>query len=88
MPSRDGPASVSLPRQPGAPTVGNQAGPVPCDENVTVTSTDTVWNLIATELRAAVGGELYEVWLAPLRLVSIDESLVTVSAPPATHFSN
>jgi len=51
---------------------------------VTVTSTDTVWNLIATELRAAVGGELYEVWLAPLRLVSIDESLVTVSAPPAT----
>ncbi len=51
---------------------------------MTVTSTDTVWNLIATELRAAVGGELYEVWLAPLRLVSIDESLVTVSAPPAT----
>ncbi len=64
--------------------MGNRAGPVPSDENVTVTSTDTVWNLIATELRAAVGGELYDVWLAPLRLEAIDESLVTVSAPAAT----
>ena len=52
--------------------------------NVTVTSTDTVWNQIATELRAAVGGDLYEVWLAPLRLEALDDSRVTIGAPPAT----
>ena len=63
---------------------GIRAGPVSCDANVTVTSTDTVWNLIATELRAAVGGDLYEVWLAPLRLEAIDDSRVTIGAPPAT----
>ena len=60
------------------------AGPVPCDANVTVTSTDTVWNLIATELRSAVGSDLYEIWLAPLRLEAIDESVVTLTAPQAT----
>ncbi|MFM8562151.1 MAG: chromosomal replication initiator protein DnaA [Solirubrobacterales bacterium] len=51
---------------------------------MTVTSTDTVWNLIATELRAAVGADLYEVWLAPLRLEALDDSLVTIGAPQAT----
>ena len=51
---------------------------------MTVTSTDTVWNLIATELRAAVGGDLYAVWLEPLRLEALDDSVVTIGAPPAT----
>jgi len=51
---------------------------------VTVTSTDTVWKIIAAELRSAVGGDLYEIWLAPLRLEAIEESLVTLTAPPST----
>ena len=51
---------------------------------MTVTSTDTAWKLISTELRSAVGRDLYEVWLAPLRLESIGDREVTISAPPAT----
>jgi len=51
---------------------------------VTVTSTDTAWKLISTELRSAVGRDLYEVWLAPLRLESIGDREVTISAPPTT----
>ena len=51
---------------------------------MTVTSTDTVWKLIATELRSAVGTDLYEIWLAPLRLEAIEESVVTLAAPAST----
>ena len=47
-------------------------------------TTDKAWNLIAAELRSAVGRELFDVWISPLRLEAISDSRVTVSAPPAT----
>lgn len=51
---------------------------------MTVTSIDTAWKLLSTELRSAVGRDLYEVWLAPLRMEALDELSVTISAPAAT----
>jgi chromosomal replication initiator protein len=40
------------------------------------------WQRIAEELQRAVPESTFEIWLAPLRAVSLEETHLTVSAPP------
>ena len=43
---------------------------------------DHIWRRIESELRQRVSDDMYELWLAPLRLVGIDGNQVIVEAPP------
>jgi chromosomal replication initiator protein len=42
---------------------------------------DHIWSRIESELRQAVSPDIYEIWLAPLRLVSIEGTVVSIEAP-------
>jgi chromosomal replication initiator protein len=42
---------------------------------------DHTWRRIESELRQRVPADMYEIWLAPLRLAAIDGDQVTVEAP-------
>jgi chromosomal replication initiator protein len=46
---------------------------------------DHTWRRIEGELRDRVPAEMYEIWLAPLRLVEIDGAQVVVEAPRELH---
>jgi chromosomal replication initiator protein len=43
---------------------------------------DHTWRRIESELRQRVPADMYEIWLAPLRLVEIDGGRMTLQAPP------
>jgi chromosomal replication initiator protein len=42
---------------------------------------DHIWNAIKDDLRQAVPADIYDIWLAPLRLVTIDDGVVVIEAP-------
>src|SRR4051812_4488479 len=42
---------------------------------------DHTWRRIEGELRERVPADMYEIWLAPLRLIDVDGSQVIVEAP-------
>ena len=44
---------------------------------------DHTWRRIDSDLRQRVPADMYEMWLAPLRLVGIEGGQVIVEAPPA-----
>jgi chromosomal replication initiator protein len=46
---------------------------------------DHIWSTVQGELREAVPVDLYDIWLAPLRAVAIEGSVVVVEAPPELH---
>jgi chromosomal replication initiator protein len=46
---------------------------------------DHTWRRIEGELRERVPADMYEIWLAPLRLVEIDGAVVVVEAPRELH---
>lgn len=44
-------------------------------------SLEHIWNLLAAELRSAVGDALFDVWLAPMRIGSFDGARLVLRAP-------
>jgi chromosomal replication initiator protein len=42
---------------------------------------DHIWSAVQDELRQAVPADIYDIWLAPLRAVSIDGDVLVVEAP-------
>ena len=42
---------------------------------------DHIWNAVKDELRQAVPADTYDIWLAPLRLVAIEDDVVLIEAP-------
>jgi chromosomal replication initiator protein len=42
---------------------------------------DHIWNAVQDELRQTVPADIYDIWLAPLRAVSIDGDVLVVEAP-------
>uniref|UniRef100_A0A6J5ZZZ6 Unannotated protein n=1 Tax=freshwater metagenome TaxID=449393 RepID=A0A6J5ZZZ6_9ZZZZ len=51
---------------------------------MTNATSQQTWNRISDELRSAVGPALFDVWLAPLQLASIDGNRIVVEAPQAS----
>jgi len=47
-------------------------------------SSKNTWQQISDELKSAVGVSLFDVWLAPLKLASLDGNQLILEAPPAS----
>ena len=43
-----------------------------------------IWDLLAAELRGAVGHELFDIWLAPLTVARYDAPELLIEAPAQT----
>jgi chromosomal replication initiator protein len=46
---------------------------------------DHIWSAIQHELRDAVPADIYDIWLAPLRAVAVEDEVVIVEAPRELH---
>jgi chromosomal replication initiator protein len=46
---------------------------------------DHIWSAIQHELRDAVAADIYDIWLAPLRAVAVEDDVVIVEAPRELH---
>jgi len=51
---------------------------------LTNASAENTWKQISEELRSAVGTSLFDVWLAPLKLASLDGNQLLLEAPAAS----
>jgi chromosomal replication initiator protein len=49
---------------------------------VTTEDPQHTWNAIQQELRQAVPADMYDIWLAPLRVVDLEGDLLLLEAPP------
>jgi hypothetical protein len=42
------------------------------------------WELIKELVRGALGEDMFEIWLGPLRLIAVDQGVLVIAAPPDT----
>jgi chromosomal replication initiator protein len=48
---------------------------------VTTEDPDHIWNAVQQQLRQAVPADMYDIWLAPLRLLDLEDDLLLLEAP-------
>ncbi len=68
--------------RPEAPFVPRSALHAAVTDDPDDSALDPAWKRIDEELRRAVPADIYEIWLAPVRAVAIEDGIVEVEAPP------